>query len=498
MRWLAIEVHFLSGRYHGRGDDGRSAEWPPNPHRLFQALVAAANLGYRRTEAIEAKRAALLWLEARPPPEIVASLATVLSTLRLYVPNNDADRSDWVQASGAPMSALRTAKDLRPQRLDGDHTVRFLWPIADAEWEVVRPHVELICEEARHLHALGLGIDLVAGNGRVLDDGERLGLSGETWVADVDGLGWRAPVPGSLDELTERHTGMETRVRAFAGRGQQRSAAPPAPPVVWREVGYRRRAEGRARRVHAFSLVGAEGESLSFDPRRTIEVAAWLRHAAHVAAERMKLDRAFIDGFVCGHGDDAETKSDRFSYLPLPTITPRGRDGRIRRVLVAEPFGGGGSKAAQLVRRLAGMPLAEEGSGEIMAELRPEPSAWDGVFGRYLPRAGAKVWASVTPIVLPGRDDERSRKAIGLVLKALVQAGYTTPVVEVTLQTVPAFPGQEKARSYRVPEYLKPYPRTHARISFVEPVRGPLAIGSGRHAGLGLFAAVEEKGRGRN
>ena len=71
MRWLCIEVHFLAGRYHGRGDDGRRAEWPPNPHRLFQALVAAGHFGFRRTEFSGAKRAALRWLERREAPDIV-------------------------------------------------------------------------------------------------------------------------------------------------------------------------------------------------------------------------------------------------------------------------------------------------------------------------------------------------------------------------------------------------------------------------------------------
>jgi len=78
-------------------------------------------------------------------------------------------------------------------------------------------------------------------------------------------------------------------------------------------------------------------------------------------------------------------------------------------------------------RRLAGAPLAAEGTGEIMAELQAV-SAHDGVFARYLPGDGGRLWGTVTPLVLPGRDDRRSRKAVGLVLKALAQAGYTAPV----------------------------------------------------------------------
>ena len=489
-RWLCIEAAFLARRYHGRGDDGRIAEWPPNPHRLFQALIAAANLGFRRNEAMAAKVQALRWLEHRGPPEIIAPAPHPGNVIRLYVPNNDMDRSTLVIEAGKPPSALRTGKDLHPQRVPGDSTVRFLWPIGDAEWQASRPHAELLVEEARHLHCLGLGIDLVAGNGRILTEAEKVALPGEVYVVDLNDVGWRTPDAGSLDELTVRHAETVKRVRAGGGRGASRHVAPPSPPRVWREVGYRRRAEGRERICYAFSLADEAGDARSFDPRQAIEVAAWLRHAAHLAADRLKLDKDFVEGFVCGHGEDVAGKNDRFSYLPLPTIAPKGRDGRIRRVLVAEPFGGGGGKARAVARRLGGAPLVEEGTGETRAELAAATGD-DGVFRHYLPKDGARTWGTVTPMVLPGRDDRRSRKAVGLVLNALAQAGYATPVAEVTLQAAPVFPGQEMAGRYRVPEYLRPYPRTHAIVTFAGPVFGPLAIGGGRHVGLGVMAALE-------
>jgi CRISPR-associated protein Csb2 len=241
--------------------------------------------------------------------------------------------------------------------------------------------------------------------------------------------------------------------------------------------------------VHPFALIGAKGDQRSFDPRRTIEVAAWLRHAAHMAGVRLQLDTPFVSGFVCGHGDGVEGKSDRFSYLPLPAVAPNGRDGRIRHAFVVEPFEGGGGKARAVARRLAGAPLIEDGTGKVRAELQAV-SGNDGVFARYLPRQGARTWGTVTPIVLPGHYNRRSGQAIALVLKALAQAGYTTPVSELTLQAKPVFPGQEKALTYRVPEYFKSYPLTHAIITFAEPLCGPVAVGGGRHIGLGIMATL--------
>lgn len=497
MRWLSFEVHFLTGRYHGRRSEreGRifPAEWPPSPYRLFQALITAANIGFRRTEFSEAKRAALRWLERRGAPDIVVPPARPAAVMRLYVPNNDMDKvaRAWTKNEEPEKqpNELRTDKDLRPRRLDGDATVRFLWPVADDEWGTARQYAEILCVEARHLHSLGLGIDLVAGNGRILGDADKQILAGEVWIADSDGIGWRVPVEGALDELLARHAEQPQRVRAERGRGAERSVVSPVPPVVYREVGYMRRAEGRRRVVHAFALVDQEGAYRSFDPREASIVSAWLRHAAHERAKAMKLDPDFVERFVCGHGEDAESKNDRFSYLPLPTIPSKGRDGRIRRVLLVEPFGGGGGKAQAVARRLSGASLVAEGTGEVMADLRvmDDPFA-DGVTALYLRKA--RVWSSVMPLVLPGRDDFRTRKAHALVLKALAQAGYTTPIGEITLQREPIFPGAEMARAYRVPAYLKEFPRTHAMITFAEPVPGPVAIGAGRHIGLGVFAAM--------
>jgi len=497
MRWLSIEAHFLSRRYHGRmsNREGRDfpAEWPPNPYRVFQALIAASNLGFRRIEFLDVKKEALRWLERRPAPEVIVPAAREANVVRLYVPNNDMDKVARAWARNAEPekqpNELRTDKDLRPTRLDGDATVRFIWPIADDEWNAAQPHAELLCAEARHLHALGLGIDLVAGNGRILTEHEKQALPGEVWIADADGIGWRVPVEGSLDELLQRHQEQTKRVQVGRGRGAERWVAPPAPPTIFREVAYLRRAEGRARRVHAFALVDADGASRSFDPRQAIEVAAWLRHAAHERARGLKLDADFVERFVCGHGENAAAKNDRFSYLPLPTIPAKGRDGRIRRVLLVEPFGGGGGKAQAVARRLSGASLTEAGTGEIKADLRGLTDRGDGVIGRYLRKA--RRWGSVTPVVLPGRDDRRSRKSYGLVLKALGQAGYTTPVSEVELQPEPIFPGAEMARAYRMPAYLKELPRIHAIITFAEAVPGPLALGAGRHIGLGLFAAMD-------
>jgi CRISPR-associated protein Csb2 len=278
------------------------------------------------------------------------------------------------------------------------------------------------------------------------------------------------------------------RVQAARGRGVVRSVAPPAPPTVRRDVTYLLRTEARSRPVHGFVFVDEDGDYKSFDPRKALHVAAWLRHAAHVEAKRLRLDPQFIEQFVCGHGVSVSEKENRFSYLPLPTISGF-RDGRIRRALLVEPVGAPSAQALKVIRALGNSSLIDE-EGEVKAELRgADPGREDGVFQQYL--RPSRTWGSVTPVVLPGLDDKRSRKAIGLVTKALAQAGHTTRVAEISVQAEPVFPGAEMAGGYILPQHLKRWPCVHVILSFAEPSIGPVVVGGGRHSGLGVFAALD-------
>ena len=100
-----------------------------------------------------------------------------------------------------------------------------------------------------------------------------------------------------------------------------------------------------------------------------------------------------------------------------------------------------------------------------------------------------QIWSTVTPVVLPGFDDGKQVKAERLFLKAVRQASIPIDgITDVTLRRAPFWPGSQHPRDYRRPKYLKHLPDWHARIEFREPVSGPLAIGAGRHAGLGIMA----------
>jgi CRISPR-associated protein Csb2 len=74
----------------------------------------------------------------------------------------------------------------------------------------------------------------------------------------------------------------------------------------------------------------------------------------------------------------------------------------------------------------------------------------------------------------------------------VAQAGIPVEAVEAfTLRKAPFWPGAQHPRQYFAPDYLRHLSRWHVWVRFRQPVPGPLAIGAGRHVGLGLFATGE-------
>jgi CRISPR-associated protein Csb2 len=464
MNWLCVEVRYLFDKYHGSRGGGRRPDYPPSPHRVFQTLIAAASTN---GDISAASKEALRWLEKQSAPQIMVPESTLGSRLTTFVPNNDMNVVARAWARGKKPEKepeeLKTNKVLRPQHLGGDATIRFLWPVTDAN------SPDTICEVARHIHHLGLGVDMVVANGRVIDEAQKNRLPGETYIP-VGGTGWRVPVDGSLEEILDRH---------------QEPMNPP-PLNQYEEVAYVREAATRRPPMHVFALVDEDGAFSRFDPSDTMVVAAELRHAAHTRAKQLKFAPAFIEGYVCGHANSSHDKDDRFAFIPVPTLAPAGRDNAIRRVMLVQSRKN--SKADSLVRRLSGVSLS--GKTQLRPINKPEK---DGVMRRYT--EAAERWATVTPIVLPGHLNGRgqARRQTKLVLKSLAHAGIFTKVSEIHLQPDPVFPGAERAARYRVPDYLRQFTKTHAIITFSEPVIGPLVIGAGRYIGLGLMAGFNKQ-----
>ncbi len=83
---LLFEIEFVTGVCRAAREPGdTSPDWPPQPDRVFSALVSAWAARGERTD----ERAALEWLEEQSPPAIHASAYTARTVPDVFVPPND-------------------------------------------------------------------------------------------------------------------------------------------------------------------------------------------------------------------------------------------------------------------------------------------------------------------------------------------------------------------------------------------------------------------------
>lgn len=214
-----------------------------------------------------------------------------------------------------------------------------------------------------------------------------------------------------------------------------------------------------------------------------------IRGAAHEAAKNAGRDPRWIGEFVCGHHDGPDS-FPRFSYLPLPSIQPVVGVGRISRVLIAESVGSDGRETARIKRLLAGHTAKSEQEGRDALLI---PLTGDNVLNRYV--QSSRTWTTVTPVALPGSDDGMASKTAKLLGKMLRHAGYSPDAVErVEYHRIPFLRGAEDAKRYRpgADHYLSHCTMYHMRIRWKFPMHGPIALGAGRHCGLGVFAKADE------
>lgn len=476
LSYLCLSVTFLDPLFHGQGD--HDPEWPPSPMRLMQALIAGAHAGCRSATWTEERAAAFRWIESqKAPPLIVAPRAQLARRCTYFVPNNDSDKIPERQDR-------LTSKVAQPHRLIDGETVHYLWPLDLEDANEAAFPLEQLRAETRGLLALGWGLDQAAGRCRVLSEHEVAQLPGQRWHPWHTHRGgrqpWRIPMDGTLEDLHECH-------RSFTLRIQGRRYAPPRRPSRFETVHYLGSTMLPPRAYAVFEL--REGEA--FRANDTAIVAAMLRS---LACRRARSDTHTFPGgsetYVAGHVDAEEESSVRFSYLPLPTIGHEHADGMVRRLVIVEPLGGDGSHARWAEQTLRGAMLRDQHGDErgVLLDLwRPSSRR---MLGSYV--GEGRTWSTVTPVVVPGFDDGKQAKAERLVHKAASRAGIPLEAIEhLVLRKAPFWPGSHHVRHYFVPDYLRRFRRWHVWLQLHEPIPGPLAIGAGRHVGLGLFAATD-------
>jgi CRISPR-associated protein Csb2 len=233
-----------------------------------------------------------------------------------------------------------------------------------------------------------------------------------------------------------------------------------------------------------------------------------------------------IERLVIGRGAGASDTTRRVQVALLPSVGHDHADGLLRRVLVSVP--GAFPIPPESVRRaLVGQEIEIELAPSNLLKFRlvvideRDNGEWR-MRERYLGRA--RVWRSVSPIILPGRratvrnvktppmqesqaaaqartDARRRRDEEALFERALTHAGLGG-VAGFRLRREPFDPHQPRAdAAWQLPVsvgdggriWLSGRPRVHAEVTFDKPEVGPMLIGDGRFLGLGLFRAVTDE-----
>lgn len=467
---LEIEVTFTSGQFHG-------AEWPPAPARLFQAIVAATHRGAYGLFNAKVRDDALHWLESLEPPQICACPATHSRELLInYVPNND----DFQEH-------IRTDKSLAAYVLTGSRCVIYQWSFPAIPHD--RRQADVISAMAPLITYLGHTVDRVYARGIVRRTDKPPERDGNLlYKPNLQAGGrWLIPAPGFLNLCKRRYPRSVSEEPPDFTNTHQADYSP-----EW------------AIRDHApvalFAMRRENGRLLAFDPRDVRQPVGMVRHAfkcwvdgnppiqAHYGADR-------VARLLFGHhsaSNSQPSKGGHFAVVPVPSTNANfTADGWLRRLMFIG-YGCEGVEDLNLFEDVAlglhATPL-EDGGKRVGTLQRLAVQSMQQVMNPWMSTSArpAKRWRSATPIILTGFT-RRGRSHEECLLRALTQQGLSLDDVEsVATFTGPIIPHTEAAIAYRVQRYLRTTPRCHAEILFRYPVQGPLVVGRGRFAGLGLM-----------
>lgn len=462
---LVIDVTLMGGTYEASLDTG--PEWPPHPGRLFAALVAQAEPGSEDD-------AALAWLEAQPPPAVLASPGQS-SSLTAFVPTNAVAKKiehDTHQTYLGRTSGERSWHRTHPQK----DTVRMVWEDADPA-EPVKVRLRRLCRQIPYLGraTTPVVVTLPEHPAPAPPELERLESPGDA--------SRRLRVPASLAALRGAYgAGQPSRsVDRWAPYGP---AQPPArTPVVtdpgpWPEL-------------LTFGLPTGVG----LDGRKIIAIAGAWRSA--LLSQLGRTHRAEDLALLHGHGGAGL----QCAFVPLPTVGSEHADGQVRGVALALspdlP-----SHVRLSVLRLLGMDLDAPRLGSLFVPGlldAPQPLTHGAVDGRLVLNGdrwsgweGRRTWATVSPLV-PDRRQHRHDDPVDHVMRACRYAGYPAPdQVEILVRS------EVRGAAHLRSDDLRRRPTDdrrsglHCRITFPHRLTGPVLLGNLRHLGVGLCLPVSD------
>lgn len=521
MPTLLIQCRCIAYSYSGvrQGPDLRDElDWPPAPGRLHQGLMACtlSNLPNSLTcSYAEPTLAALRWLETLYPPEVWASRLTDDSNYRralmVAMPHNSPAKP---KAGGFASYHNDLAPVLRATPMEkAPLFVEYRWDEGSPEFaDKVQHHLPALQDATARLRYLGRAEDRVECIVRWIAEGESdpEDRSLEVWRPSEFSreIGLLVPRPHSTQDLQTAFQKLENM--------KGREAKPPA-RLSLREQGYTSNAvEGRLPVYIAILQVYETGspDPLVCDSINAHMYRSVLRNRACklAADDNPWMNPVLARELISGHIEDGKhAQQPHLAYVPLPSISLSGKgDGRVRRFALVGYASEQNTEAARSIYRT----LAANLDGRFDCENKP---SWqmqlvdrpdrDKVWRLY--SAPSRIWTSVTPVALSRgfkvpkfsptgellskserylRKLAEWQKLLRDSLRHIELPEELIKATEIEISMTPFIPKCERAEKYRAPGEKSVL--VHVRLTFPEPVRGPLLLGDRRYFGLGLLAPV--------
>lgn len=470
---LVLEIEYLTGvAFAAHGPDSDASDWPPQPDRIFSALVAT--WGARGEQDSEAT--ALKWLEQQPVPRIAASQAEPRTAPASFVPPNDK----------AVLPHLRGRQPRRFPASVPDDPVVFLY------WEDTAPDAHVF--EA--LSVLASDTSYV-GHSASLTRCRFLHSDGPSPAQSASPK--RRIYGGRFDELRENY-------KRFIKSGGKNGRPRPGERVVT-AIQSASTADHSCFDSKWLVLEHTGGEIP--DIRASALLAKGIRDAVLSGYRQCGMgDR--IPFVVSGHNPDGSpTREPHLSIVPLAFAGFPYADGHLLGFALVPPRGSGLLESGdflQAMRRIAPHVATMERRALSLRRFGLEFSPTFAPDKRSLDSAlytkAASVFATVTPIVLDRhlkeKSDARQEEIISQIKSACTNVGLPEPDTVIpdkhsAIEGAPSAQPSGKAPEWTrwmLPSSLNSRFLTHALIRFSAPVDSPVILGAGRFVGLGLCRPI--------